>query len=144
MEGNDLLNSVMLFLPFFNRAELEAVVVKLQGGGGESKGADAGDKEQFQSLTIAKGKEDLLAVYRMLPTYTSQEGRKVPDIRRAQRLAAELAFDEWPEENLAIRNGLNTILLDVGTQRRKDAGFVEMVEGLFTVSYRMLRVENGV
>ena len=144
MEGNDLLNSVMLFLPFFNRAELEAVVVKLQGDGGESKGADAGDKEQFQTLTIAKGKEDLLDVYRMLPTYTSQEGRKVPDIRRAQRLAAELAFDEWPEENLAIRNGLNTKLLDVGTQRRKDAGFVEMVEGFLTVSYRMLRVENGV
>jgi type III restriction enzyme len=54
MQGNDLLNSVVLFLPFYNREQVQAVVDRLQGDGGESKGAEAGTQEDFQTLSVAK------------------------------------------------------------------------------------------
>src|SRR5580692_206106 len=43
MEENDLLNSVMLFLPFYDKEGVKKVIEKLQGEGGESKGAETGD-----------------------------------------------------------------------------------------------------
>ncbi|MGI8738955.1 MAG: DEAD/DEAH box helicase [Gammaproteobacteria bacterium] len=143
MAGNDLLNSVMLFLPFYRRAQVQAVVERLQGDGGESKGADAGDQSEFQTLTVAPGKETLLDIYRKLPTYTSQEGRKVADIRRALRFCFELAYDGWQDEAVAIRDGLRAKLLQIGNAHREDADFMRKCEGLSTITYRVLRVENG-
>lgn len=105
MVGNDLLNSVVLFLPFYDREQVDSVVNHLQAEG-ESGGAEAGDARDFQTLSIAKGKEDLLDVYRALPTYAAQEGRKVAHIRRALRMALELAKDGWEEDSLALRNGI--------------------------------------
>lgn len=144
MVGNDLLNSVMLFLPRYDRAQVQSVVEKLQGEGGESKGADAGDEGDFQTLKVAKGKEDLLKVYRQLPTYAAQEGRKTTDIRRAFRYAGELAFDGWRYEATQIRDSLFSELQKIGDDRRKDAAFLEKIKGLSNISYRVLRVVNGV
>jgi type III restriction enzyme len=143
MEGNDLLNSVMLFLPHYDREQVQTVVDRLLAEG-ESGGADAGDKSDFQTLKVAKGKEDLLDAYRVLPTYTAQEGRKVAHIRRALRMALELAKDAWESDAVALRNGMRAKLAAVGDGRRKAAAFVNEVQELSTVSYRMLRVENGV
>jgi hypothetical protein len=86
MEGNDLLNSVMLFLPYYDRDQVQAVVARLQAEG-ESGGSETGDAAEFQTLNVAKGKEPLLAIYRMLPTYSGQEGRKIAHLRRALRFA---------------------------------------------------------
>lgn len=91
----------------------------------------------------AKGKEDLLDVYRALPTYAAQEGRRVAHIRRALRMALELAKDGWEADAVAVRDGLRAKLVAVGNARRKDATFTNHIEGLSTVTYRMLRVENG-
>lgn len=143
MEGNDLLNSVMLFLPHYDRDQVQTVVERLQAEG-ESGGAETGDTRDFQTLKIAKGKEDLLDIYRTLPTYASQEGRKVAHIRRALRMALELAKDGWEDDSIALRVGLRTKLAAIGDARRRDSVFVSQVEGLSTVTYRMLRVENGV
>lgn len=143
MEGNDLLNSVMLFLPHYDREQVQTVVERLQAEG-ESGGAETGDKGDFQTLKVAKGKEDLLGVYRVLPTHAAQEGRKVAHIRRALRMALELAKDGWEADAVALRDSLRAKLAAVGDARRKDAAFVSQVQGLSTVTYRMLRVENGV
>lgn len=143
MEGNDLLNSVMLFLPHYDRKQVQAVVERLQAEG-ESGGAETGDARDFQTLKVAKDKEDLLDVYRTLPTYAAQEGRKVAHIRRALRMALELARDGWEDDSVAIRNGLREKLAAIGDARRKDDEFVRQVDGLSRVTYRMLRVENGV
>lgn len=143
MEGNDLLNSVVLFLPHYNRQQVQTVVERLQAEG-ESGGSDTGGADDFQTLKIAKGKEDLLAVYRTLPTYAAQEGRKVAHIRRALRLALEFAKDGWDADARMVRDGLRSKLVTMGDARRKDAVFVEQIQGLSTVTYRMLRVENGV
>lgn len=143
MEGNDLLNSVMLFLPHYDREQVQTVVERLQAEG-ESGGAEAGDKGGFQTLKVAKGKEDILDVYRVLPTYAAQEGRRIAHIRRALRMALELAKDGWEADAVALRDGLRAKLATVGDARRKDAAFMSQVQGLTTVSYRMLRVENGV
>ena len=144
MEGNDLLNSVMLFLPRYDRAQVQSVVEKLQGDGGESKGADAGDEDDFQTLKVAGGKEDLLGFYRQLPTYAAQEGRRTTDIRRAFRFAGELAFDGWRDEATLIRDSLLSGLRKIGDERRQGAAFLEKIGGLSNVSYRVLRVVNGV
>ncbi len=142
MEGNDLLNSVMLFLPHYDREQVQTVVERLQAEA-ESGGAVTGDARDFQTLRIAKGKEELIAAYRTLPTYAAQEGRRVAHIRRALRMALELAKDGWEDDAVALRNCLRAKLGAVGDERRKDAAFVSSVEGLSTVMYRMLRVENG-
>lgn len=142
MEGNDLLNSVMLFLPRYDRKQVQTVVDRLQAEG-ESGGAEIGDTHDFQTLKVAKGKEELLDVYRTLPTYAAQEGRKVAHIRRALRMALELAKDGWEDDSLALRKGLRTKLAVIGDGRRKNDAFIKQVEGLSTVTYRMLRMENG-
>jgi type III restriction enzyme len=142
MEGNDLLNSVMLFLPHYSREQVQTVVDRLQAEG-ESGATETGDARDFQTLTTAKGKDDLLNTYRTLPTYAAQEGRKVAHIRRALRIALELAKDDWVDDSLALRNELRMKLAAIGDARRKDDAFVSQVEGLSKVTYRMLRVENG-
>lgn len=142
MEGNDLLHSVMLFLPHYDRKQVQTVVERLQAEG-ESGGAEAGDTRDFQTLKLAKGKEDLLDTYRTLPTYSAQEGRKVAHIRRALRMALELAKDGWEYDSIALRNDLRAKLAATGDTRRKDDAFVNRVEELSKVTYRMLRVENG-
>jgi len=143
MEGNDLLNSVMLFLPHYDRDQVQIVVERLRAEG-ESGGAETGDIRDFQTLRVANGKEYLLDVYRTLPTYAAQEGRKVAHIRRALRMALELAKDGWEHDSLALRDSLRAKLAVVGVTRRKDAAFVSQLEELSSVTYRMLRVENGV
>ena len=142
MDGNDLLNSVMLFLPHYNRKQVETVVERLQAEG-ESGGAETGDTRDFQTLRVAKGKAELLDIYQGLPTYAAQEGRKVAHIRRALRMAFELAKDGWEDDAVALRNGLRAKLATIGDERRLDPVFINLVEGLSTVVYRMLRVENG-
>jgi type III restriction enzyme len=144
MVGNDLLNSVMLFLPHYDRTQVQKVVEKLQGEGGETKGPEAGDQDDFQTLKVSKGKQDLLDHYRKLPTYSAQDGRKTTDIRRALRFAGELAFDEWREEAAHIRKYLLKELLRIGGTKRRDAAFTEKLKGLSNVSYRIVRVVNGV
>lgn len=143
MEGNDLLNSVMLFLPYYNREQVQSVIARLQAEG-ESGGSETGDERDFQTLKVAKGKEYLLAVYRTLPTYATQEGRKVAHIRRALRFALELAKDGWDADARDVRDGLRRTLVQIGDARRKDAAFIKQVQDMSTVTYRMLRVESGV
>jgi type III restriction enzyme len=143
MEGNDLLNSVMLFLPYYNREQVQSVVDRLQAEG-ESGGSETGDARDFQTLKVAKGKEDLLAAYQALPTYTTQEGRRVAHIRRALRLALEFAKDGWETDARTVRDGLRATLIGIGDVRRKDAVFTNQMQGMSNVTYRMLRVENGV
>jgi type III restriction enzyme len=143
MEGNDLLNSVMLFLPYYDRDQVQAVVARLQAEG-ESGGSETGDAAEFQTLNVAKGKEPLLATYRMLPTYSGQEGRKVAHLRRALRFALELAKDGWEADALSVRNGLRDGLLKIGDERREDPAFIDQVQGMSNITYRTLRVENGV
>jgi type III restriction enzyme len=143
MEGNDLLNSVMLFLPYYDRKQVQSVVDRLQAEG-ESGGSETGEKGEFQTLKVAKGKEDLLDVYRMLPTYATQEGRKVAHIRRALRFALELAKDGWDADARAVRDGLRATLIKLGDVRRRDSAFTSQIQGMSNVTYRMLRVENGV
>lgn len=143
MEGNDLLNSVMLFLPHYDRDQVQTVVDRLQAEG-ESGGAEAGDVRDFQTLSVAKGKEELLSAYRLLPTYAAQEGRKVGDIRRALRIALELAKDGWDADGVALRDRLREKVTQVGDARRKSAAFASQLERMSSVSYRMLRVEKGV
>lgn len=143
MEGNDLLNSVMLFLPYYDRDQVQAVVARLQAEG-ESGGSETGDAAEFQTLNVAKGKEPLLAIYRMLPTYSGQEGRKIAHLRRALRFALELAKDGWYDDAVTVRDGLRNALLKIGDERHKDPAFVEQIQGMSKISYRTLRVENGV
>lgn len=142
MEGNDLLNSVMLFLPHYDREQVGKIVERLQAEG-EFGGAETGDTRDFQTLKIADGKDDLLAVYRALPTYAAQEGRKVAHVRRALRITLELAKDGWEEDSLALRNGLRAKLAAIGDERRKDPAFLKQIEGLSTINYRMLRVQDA-
>ena len=143
MEGNDLLNSVMLFLPHYDREQVQTVVDRLQAEG-ESGGSETGDARDFQTLKVAKSKEKLLDVYRALPTYATQEGRKVAHIRRALRLALELAKDGWETDAVAIRDGLRATLIAIGEARRQEYAFTEQIQTLSTVKYRMLRVEDGI
>jgi type III restriction enzyme len=142
MEGNDLLNSVMLFLPHYDRDQVQKVVDRLQAEG-ESGGSEAGDARDFQTLKVTQNAEDLLDVYRLLPTYASQEGRKVAHIRRALRITLELAKDGWESDAIALRDGLRGELARIGEAKRKDDNFVKQIQGLSTVTYRLLRVENG-
>ncbi len=59
-------------------------------------------------------------------------------------MALELAKDGWEDDSLALRNGLRRKLAAIGDARRKDDSFISQVEGLSKVTYRTLRVENGV
>lgn len=142
MEGNDLLNSVILYLPHYNGEQVERVVERLQSEG-ESGGAQTGAKEEFQTLIIANGKDDLLATYRSLPTYTAQEGRKVAHIRRALRMALELARDGWHAEASTLRDGLREKLATLGGNKSERESFAQQLQGLATVTYHTLRIENG-
>jgi type III restriction enzyme len=131
MEGNDLLNSVMLFLPYFDRKQVQSVIERLEAEG-ESGGSETGDEGDFQTLKVAKDKEDLLAVYRMLPTYATQEGRKVAHIRRALRFALELAKDGWDSDARAMRDGLRATLVKIGDARRNDPAFTNQIQNIYT------------
>jgi len=142
MEGNDLLNSVTLFLPNYDRDQVKYVVDRLEAEG-ESGGSEAGAQSEFQTLRVAKGKEAILKVCQTLPTYAAQEGRKVAHIRRALRFSLELAKDGWEADARGLRDGLHAALAKLGEARRKDAAFAEQLQSLSNVKYRMLRVENG-
>lgn len=142
MEGNDLLNSVMLFLPHYDRDQVKYVVDRLESEG-ESGGSETGAQSEFQTLRVAKGKEAILKVCQTLPTYAAQEGRKVAHIRRALRFALELARDGWEADARTVRDGLRAALAKLGDDRRKDPAFVAQLQSMSNVKYRMLRVENG-
>jgi type III restriction enzyme len=142
MEGNDLLNSVMLFLPFYNQEQVKSVVSKLQSEG-ETGGSEAGEQSEFQTLSVTEDKLDLLEVYKKLPTYTTQESRRVTHIRRSLRLALELAKDGWDTDATELRDALRTKMLEIAKARRTESAFTAQMEDLSKVSYRMLRVDNG-
>jgi type III restriction enzyme len=56
----------------------------------------------------------------------------------------ELAKDGWDGDALAVRDGLRAALLKIGSERRNDPAFVNQIQSMSNVTYRMLRVENGV
>jgi hypothetical protein len=56
----------------------------------------------------------------------------------------ELAKDGWDGDALAVRDGLRATLLKIGDARRTDSAFTDQIQGMSTVTYRLLRVENGV
>lgn len=139
IEGSELLNRVMLFLPHYNKKGVESVVTHLTSDGGTMPPTELENARELTTLTAAPKAAPIIARVNQLPSYTIPRRRSVHDTHRLMRLARVL-------EDAGIRNDAREIarrtLLEVLRQelhsRDKDPVFQTSLTSGGTIAVSVL------
>lgn len=92
IDSDERLNSVMLYLPNYNRDNV-AQVIKYLTDSGEAAGGAEIEFGTPEDLARRAGAEDAFAAIEQLPRYVVPKAKRMSDIRRLVRLARALSMD---------------------------------------------------
>lgn len=128
---DDVLNSVALYLPRYDRAAIQDIIKQLRSGDPEAFAAI--DADEGNEVVDCEREETIYAkiapVVSTLKTYTVPSTRRLPPIRRLERLAGCLSdFDLLSSAPTDAEEALVKVLWDKTTELKKDAKFKEAVE----------------
>lgn len=146
IEGNDVLNSVALYLPHYEQSGVNAIIERLR-----KPDADTGiavDVELGRNLVTlhkAAGTEALFKALEALPSYRVERTEKISNVRRLMKLARRLAYDEidtgvLDEVKTLIVTALTTELARLG----KQPGFIANVAANQEIDVRGVSIEYGI
>lgn len=146
IEADESLNSVSLYLPHYDAANLDSVVAKLTGGDPDTsllvevrRGADVVD------LVRAKGSDKYFDALAELPSYVVPKVRKTSQVKRLTKLAFLLANDDIDEDAPdGAAAQLLAVLRDAYDKRRETESFQRVIEESASVYITGRRVRLGV
>ena len=125
--GDAVLNSTHLFLPFFERGNLEQVRSELLADLGEA-GTIVETANDVQELVVRPGGEAMFEALKVAPTEVVPSTRPIPPIRRLLRTSRLLEQQGIAEGVTAgAIEALVQVLRDAFAARAGDAGFAERV-----------------
>lgn len=134
---DERLNSVALYLPYYNAANVRTVVEHLTGAGEAAAAVDVVEADKVVALPRAGGFEAIFTALEALPHYTVPRTRKTSDIRRLDALARALAIDEIDVEAVGRERGrLVEVLLAARARIADDPSFQEAVAERGTIKVR--------
>ncbi|HEV2618645.1 MAG TPA: DEAD/DEAH box helicase family protein [Acidobacteriaceae bacterium] len=142
--GDAVLNSTHLFLPFFERGQLENVRDELLSDLGES-GTQIAAATNIQELVLRTGGEALFDALKIAPTEVVPSARPMPEIRRLLRSARLL--QQYGLDETAVRRAVNALtdILRTGfAERRADPAFKARVARRGEYLMSSVTVQDGV
>lgn len=143
IEGHDLLNSVSLYLPHYNRTGLQAIVERLNDPEYSSP-TEIVEGSRLVTLTRNPSHKNLFSLLERIPSYDVERIPKTTNVRRLIKLSRQLTFDEinpnaWDDaKNLII----TTLSRELET-KRSDPEFVERYKANQTIDIQEVQIEAG-
>lgn len=129
IDANEHLNTVALYLPYYDRKTVEKVIMRLTGDPSNVPPTQVRDGKEVLTLTKAKEKDECFEVLAKLPTYIIPRTRPMKPVSRLAKLAALLAELGWePEPVKTYRSGLVKVLLDERERLRANAEFQKRID----------------
>jgi len=143
VEGSDLLNTVALYLPHYDRTGLHAIVDKLNDPEIATP-TEVIEGSRLVTLKQNPAHEELLAVLSTLPTYSVERVQKASNVRRLVKLARLLTIDEvdpdiWNKTKSMVVEALNTEL----ERLKKNSRFTRSYKENEVVEIREVQIEAG-
>jgi len=137
IEEDERLNTVNVFLPYYDRNAVNKVIDYLKGSGGEAVAETITDRSELMSLSLRAGSEELVAAIEQVPTYAVPTVRAKQEVRRLWDLTRSLAKHGLDADvNLNEPIQLAELLVAKRKALEGDADFAAAVgeSGLITVS----------
>ena len=136
IESDEVLNSVALYLPKYDRKAVQDIVARLRAGDPEF--LPSTDAEEGEGLVTCERDEELFdrikSVGTRLPTYVVPRSRRMRPIPRLERLAGALSdYEIRPDAPKEMDELLITQISKGLNARRSDAAMREAVERARTV-----------
>lgn len=143
IEGSELLNTVSLYLPHYDRGGLKAIVEKLNDPENASP-AEVVEGASLVTLIKAPGSDDLFKKLSSLPSYVIDRAPKTSNTRRLIKLARQLTMDEieakaWGEAKSLIVKTLSGEL----DRLKNDENYKKLIKTNQEISVREVSVEAG-
>ena len=143
IEGSELLNTVSLYLPHYDRDGLRAIVEKLN----DPENAPPTEVVEGSRLVALKKNprhEPLFQILADLPSYSVERVPKTSNTRRLVKLARQLTFDEidaqaWNEAKALVIKTLTEEL----ERLRQDPRFARLYKKSQVIEVREVHVEAG-
>jgi len=143
IESSELLNTVSLYLPHYDRGGLKAIIEKLNDP------ENAAPTEVVEGATLVtlkqvSGSDDLFKKLSTLPSYVVDRAPKTSNTRRLIKLARQLTMDEIDAKAWGEAKGLIVKTLTGELDRLKnDANFKKLFKANQEVGVREVVVEAG-
>lgn len=130
VEGNEVLNSVALFLPHYDEQGVRTIIDRLSHPDPEEgMTIDVVHGDDLMTVMIDKGRQDCIDFYQKLPSYAVERIPKASDIKRLVRFARYLANDEVDAAELdRTRSFVVTLLEKEITRLKKNKKFIGNME----------------
>ena len=145
VEREEILNTVTLYLPSYDRAAVKSVIEALTKQGDEVISSDVEDAESVvPELVRTKGSKQAFALLEALPSYRVTKTPKQPNIRRLVALGRYLEQCQLEDGSAdATRNFVVGQLLSARKALAQQTAFRAQVDGLTEVAIEGLAVELG-
>jgi type III restriction enzyme len=146
IDGDDHLNTVALYLPFYDRKTVEKVVDRITGDPGTVP--PMGVREGKEAVTLYRATDadraKCFEVLASLPTYTVPRVRPMKPVPRLAKLASLLA-DTGLETNpvKTYRTALVKVLTDERARLKDNADFAKLIDEAKVLDIRRRRVAYG-
>jgi type III restriction enzyme len=122
VSGNDLLNTVALYLPYYDKKQLKSIIDKLSepDPDGGIPGTDVEDGNNFVELQRDPDRQAAFAAADGLPNYTVERVSKQSGARRLLRLGRRLSWDGIDED--AHDNFTEQLMETLDAEYKRDKG----------------------
>ena len=140
VESDESLNSVSLFLPYYDAAGVKTVIARLTDPDHEFvPPTKVETSTEAVTLHRASGTEAIFEALAKIPSYTVPTQRKVKHVRRMMRLARALVHDNISKLAIDIaKDEVCALLQRRLDEKRNDQTFLDQVGGKVMVSYGAL------
>lgn len=131
VDSDEVLNSVALYLPRYDRGAVQGIVRQLRSG--DPDFIPATDAEEGNGLAACERRGDLYeqvaAAARSIRSYVVPRPRRMAPVTRLERLAGSLSdFDLYPDAPAQMEADLVDLLWSRLTARRSDEEFERAIE----------------
>jgi type III restriction enzyme len=146
IESDESLNSVSLYLPHYNAANLDKVVAKLTGADPDTAvPVEVRRGEDVVDLVRAKGSDAFFQELSELPSYIVPKFRRTSEVKRLTKLAFLLANDDIRDDAPdQVAAHLLAVMQSEYDKRRESEPFKKWLESAVTVEIGGRRVRLGV
>ncbi|MDD4889882.1 MAG: DEAD/DEAH box helicase family protein, partial [Phycisphaerae bacterium] len=143
VEGSELLNTVSLYLPHYDRAGLRSIVDKLNDPE-NAPPTDVVDGSQLVTLSKSGKHKAMFDALADIPSYSVERVPKSSNVRRFVKLARQLAIDgidvkAWPQAKALLIDTLTGEL----DRLRQDSRFARHYRQNEVIAVREVQVEAG-
>lgn len=142
---DEMLNTVALYLPHYDKKHLEIVVAKLSKPDGGPIVIDVVDGEDIVDLSRAPGSERYFEALAASPSYVVPRQRKASQVRRLMKFARLLANDEIDSNAVGkAREKLLSVLDSEFESKKGTARFRELVDERGVIEVEAVNWDVGI